>query len=334
MKTGKKLYEKTFFVLAGLLIFAGGCSQRAAPELQSAAGLYRGKAAAPQAAMALDAAWAGSGYNSGGNALAEEAAADLSGPAEPAAGAVPGADAALSRKLVHRASISIRVQEPEKADAALTALMEQFGAYASSVNIRENSRRYTIRVPAASYQALLSALDGMGRLLHRSESAEDVSLRYYDLEGRLATKRELLRTYRSYLGKAENIEEILAVEAKIAELEDDIDGTGKELRSLAGMVDYATVDLEIQGPENTVSYAAPTLGERIAGLFGSFGGFLSTALVILLGLVVYGVPSLLILALLFWVLFGRIGVIKRLWRLAAGKKAAGKAARTVAREDE
>jgi hypothetical protein len=160
----------------------------------------------------------------------------------------------------------------------------------------------------------------MGRLLHRSESTEDVTLRYYDLEGRLATKRELLKTYQSYLGSAKNIEEILAVEAKIAELEDDIDGTGKELRSLAGLVDYATVDLEIQGPENTPSYAAPTLGERLRGLFGAFGEFLSTVLVILLGIVVYGAPSLLILILLFWVLFGRIGLLKKLLLLAAGKK--------------
>jgi hypothetical protein len=253
-------------------------------------------------------------------ALAVEEAADAGSPDLPGAGAVPGADAELPRKLVKRASLSIRVPEPEKADAAITALMNQYGAYASSVNIWETSRHYTIRVPAASYTALLSALDGMGRLLRRSESADDVTLRYYDLEGRLATKRELLKTYQSYLGRAKNIEEILSVEAKIAELEDDIDGTGKELRSLANLVDYATVDLEIQGPENIPSYAAPTLGERLRGLFGSLGDFFSTALVVLLGIIVYGIPILLFLTLIFWLLFGRIGLLKKLWRLAAGKK--------------
>lgn len=252
---------------------------------------------------------------------AAEAAEGAGAPETPEAGAVPGAEA--SRKLVYQANLSIRVQDPEQADTAVTALMEQYGAYASSVSIRENSRHYTVRVPAASYTALLSALDGIGRLLYRSENAEDVTLRYYDLEGRLATKRELLKTYRSYLGRAKNIEELLSVETKIAELEDDIDGTGKELRSLAGLVDYATVNLEIQGPEHTPSYAAPSLGERIRGLFGAFGDFFSTALMILLGIVVYGVPSLLILALLFWVLFGRIGLVKKLWRLAAGKKTGG-----------
>ncbi|MDR0623023.1 MAG: DUF4349 domain-containing protein [Treponema sp.] len=302
MKTEKTIYRATGACFTVIVFLFGGCSAKGAAS--GAVYRSRGEAAA--------------GYAVSQNALAEESAADAGGPNIPEAGAVPGAEA--SRKLVYRASISVRVQEPEKAGAALTALMDQYGAYASSVNIRENSRYYTLRVPAASYPALLSALDGMGRLLHRSESAEDVTLRYYDLEGRLATKRELLKTYRSYLERAENIEELLSVEAKIAGLEDDIDGTGKELRTLAGMVDYATVDLEIQGPENIPAYAAPTLGERIGGLFGAFGDFFSTVLVILLGIVVYGIPSLLILALLFWVLLGRIGLVKKLWRLAAGKK--------------
>jgi hypothetical protein len=303
MKTGKAMDRVTALCFAVIALLLGGCSARG----EAAPALYQTRGSPGLAYSDFE----GAGGNSRSEVTAE---ADLGG-------AVPGAE--HSRKLVKRANISIRLQDLEKADAAITVLMERYGAYASSVNIWENFRRYTIRVPATSYEALLSALDGMGRLLHRSESAEDVTLRYYDLEGRLGTKRELLKTYRSYLEKAANIEELLAVEAKIAELEDDIDGTGKELRSLAGLVDYATVDLEIQGPETAVSYAAPTLGERIAGLFGAFGGFLSTALVILLGIIVYGIPGILILALLFWLLFGRIGAIKKLWRLVAGKKAAG-----------
>jgi hypothetical protein len=41
---------------------------------------------------------------------------------------------------------------------------------------------------------------------------------------------------------------------------------------------------------------------------------------ILLGVIVYGIPGILILALLFWILFGRIGLVKKLWRFAAAKR--------------
>jgi hypothetical protein len=156
--------------------------------------------------------------------------------------------------------------------------------------------------------------------LYRSESAEDVTLRYYDLEGRLATKQELLKTFQSYLGKAKDIEEILSVETRIADLQNEIDGTGKELRYLANLVNFATVALDLYGPVAASPYTGPTIGERIKELFSGFGDFVSTVLVVLTGIVIYGIPVLLLLALLFWLCFGRIGLMKKLWRAAAGKK--------------
>jgi hypothetical protein len=226
----------------------------------------------------------------------------------------------VERKLVRQANVRIRVQDPAEAEAAVTAAMAKHGAYAASAAINDNSRHFTIRVPSVSYDALLADIGGLGRVLSRSENAEDVTVRYYDLEGRLATKRELLKTFQSYLGKAKTIEEILSVEERIAELEDEIDGTGRELRALGNLVDYATVELEVYGPVTASSYRDPSLGERLFELLDSFGDFASILALILVGIVIFGVPVVLILTVLFWVLFGRIGLLKKLWRTAAGKK--------------
>jgi hypothetical protein len=224
------------------------------------------------------------------------------------------------RKLVKRANLSLKVEDLEAADSSVSALMEKYGAYPSSTVTNENHRNYTIRVPSTVYDPFLAEAGGMGKTLHRSENTEDVSLRYYDLEGRLATKRELLKTFRDYLGRARNIEEILSVEVRIAELQNEIDGTGKELRYLAGLVDYSTVSLDILGPADSVPYRGPTFAERVRGLFGGFGRFLSMVAVVLIGLIIYVIPVLLILVLLFWLLFGKIGLLKKLYRIAAGKK--------------
>jgi hypothetical protein len=40
----------------------------------------------------------------------------------------------------------------------------------------------------------------------------------------------------------------------------------------------------------------------------------------LLGIVIYGTPSVLLTILLYWLLLGKIGLLKKLWRLAGGKK--------------
>jgi len=133
-------------------------------------------------------------------------------------------------------------------------------------------------------------------------------------------KKELLKTFQSYLTRARNIEEILSVEARIAELQNDIEGTGVQLRHLANRVDYATIDLNLLGPASASKPQTATLGERITGLFGNFGYFLSTVLVIIIGIVVFGVPLMLLLTLLFWLLFGKIGLLRKLWVVVKVKK--------------
>jgi hypothetical protein len=225
------------------------------------------------------------------------------------------------RKLVKRANIRIRVEDLEAADSSITDLMEKYSAYSASTVIDESSHRYIIRVPSFAYKDFLAGMDSMGKVLNRSESAEDVTVRYYDLEGRLDTKKELLKTFQSYLGRARNIEEILSVEKRIAELQSDIDRTGKDLRNLSNSVDYATIELLILGPVViSPSYHNTILTDRIKELFSNFGNFLSGLTVALIGIVIYGIPILLLIFFFFWVLFGKIGLMKKLWWAVVDRK--------------
>jgi len=226
----------------------------------------------------------------------------------------------FERKLVKRAFIRIRVENLEASDEAINYLLEKYNGYTASTNIDENNRYYSLRVPASYYEVFLSEMNGMGRLLGRHESTEDVTLRYYDLEGRLESKRDLLRTFQSYLTRARTMEEILSVEARIADLQRDIESTGTQLRYLANMVEYSTIDLNLFGPVMSVQNPNITFSERVKQLFGGFGNFLSTAVVIILGFIIYGIPTLALLTLLFWVLFGNIGLARKLWGIINTKR--------------
>lgn len=226
--------------------------------------------------------------------------------------------AGSERKLVRRAWIQVRVADTEKAEAEVLATLARLGGYAASTSADEYSRSLTLRVPAASFDALLGAIAPLGTVLSRNENAEDVTLRFYDLEGRLETKRELLATFRGYLARTRDIKELLDVEARIAELQNEIDWMGSELKGLADLVDYATVELELVPPPSVADGYEPELGERIAGVFRAFSGFLGSLVVFLVGLVVYGVPVALVVALLWWLLVGKVGLLRKLWRLAGG----------------
>jgi hypothetical protein len=223
------------------------------------------------------------------------------------------------RKLVKRADIRLRVPGLEEAEKPLRDALEKYGGYFARTIIQENSRHYTLRVPSAFYDDFLSALTAGGKVLYRAETAEDVSLRYYDLEGRLKTKQDLLLTFRAYLGKAKNIEEILSVETRIAELQNEIDWLGSEFKALADLVDYATIELGMELPAAAGGSWEPSLFERIADLLLSFGGFLETALVVIIGLIVYGIPLLALAVFAYWLLLGKVGLLRHLWKII-GKK--------------
>ena len=301
-----------FLLISGCRAEAGkgGADYGAMKNQSSITAAYRSPAPMPQAAVMMDAVameMPAAEYQMREEAEAEDDSnsADLSN---------------VERKLIKRAYIRIRVENLDNADASVKDLMGKYNAYAASTEIDENSRYYSLRVPAPEYDTFLIEMNNIGRLLQSSESTEDVTLRYYDLEGRLATKKELLRTFQAYLERARTIEEILSVEARISDLQYDIEGTGIQLRNLANRVDYSTIDLSLLGPVVSISNQNITFGEQIKKLFSNFGDFLSAVAVIILGFIIYGIPILLLVIFFLWVLFGRIGLAKKLWRLVMGKK--------------
>jgi len=296
-----------FFLPCIVLLLCAGCSDRVSYNTSASGGVAR-----QMAAMAYEEA----AFDASRQPARIEMGSDDGGQDAPLGAEIPE----QSRKLIKRAELRIRVEDPAAIEAPLSALMAKYDAWPASTGIYENSRNYSIRVPTGFYDTMLSELAGLGRILWRTENAEDVTLRYYDLEGRLATRRELLKTYQEYLGRAANIGDIMTVESRIADLQQEIDWTGTQLRNLANLIDYSTINLEITGPANLSSYAEPSLGEKVGELFSSFGSVASSALVVLMGIVLYGIPAILIIVLLFWLLFGRIGLLKKLWHLAAEKR--------------
>ena len=160
-----------------------------------------------------------------------------------------GAAYPTGQKLIRTAQMNLETTDFEKAVQGLTDLTEQMGGYfeSSSVGKRSNGRwaDYTVRVPAAKYQAFL---DQAGELCHetwRDTQQEDISERYYDTQGRLKTQQIKLERLQALLAKAENMEDIITIESAISETEQMIDDLSGTLRHYDGKVDYATVSISL-----------------------------------------------------------------------------------------
>jgi len=229
---------------------------------------------------------------------------------------IPGT---ATRKLVRDADISLRVGSLSETESRVRALVSSVGGYFSSTETGEGWLNLVARVPEKNFESALADLPPLGKVTHRSTSSQDVTLQYYDLENQLKTKHALAETYRGYLKSAHKIEDIMSVESRLADLQNEIDQLGGQYAQLADLVDFATIRITASLPNTDIPDTGPTLFERFRELLGGVGGFFSAALVVLAGAVIYGIPIVLLLALLWFLLFGKIGLLVRLFKLLTRK---------------
>ncbi|MCL1812476.1 MAG: DUF4349 domain-containing protein [Treponema sp.] len=227
----------------------------------------------------------------------------------------------VARKLIKQADLRIEA-DPSFIDSEgklsglnqkVDELMNRYGAYSESTRSDENTAHFTIRVPEVFYESLIAGTSVLGKTRSRAETAEDVTIKYYDLEGRLNTKKTLLATFQSYLSRTVSIDDIMKVETRIAELQNEIDWLGNQLTRLGNLVDYATVELTVYTYYSTPAY---TFGDRVKQLFSGFGGFASNVLLGILWIIIYLVPIILVCLVAFWLLFGKVGILKKAFRSA------------------
>ena len=245
---------------------------------------------------------------------------------------IPG----VERKLVKKADLRIEadpslVSKEGKllgVNQKIDTLIKKYGAYSENTYSDEDSAEFTLRVPKVYYESFISETGILGTVKSRTETAEDVTIQFFDLEGRLNTRKALLATFQSYISRAKDIDDIMKIETRIAALQNEIDTIGNQFTRLGNLVDYATVHLTIFSNYRHIEKPY-TLGDRIKELFSSFGEFASSAFIVILGAIVYAGPIIIVFLIAFWLLFGRVGILKKAFRYATETSSQAKDKKTL-----
>ncbi|MCA1949181.1 MAG: DUF4349 domain-containing protein [Treponema sp.] len=249
--------------------------------------------------------------------LASDEASPQAAPT--ASGMNPSAVIPEGRKLIYTASITIAIPNVQNGAKKLEAQLVNFKAYVASQDWYENSVTYEIKVPVDQFGPLMETLGASGKVRRKNVQARDVTEYYYDLENRVKNKRILVERYQTYLKNAKTVEDLLNVERFLNDATTELESLEGNFRGLVKQVDYATINLTIE-PEVSTGTGEPSFFDQLKNLFAAFGAFLQTVLVILIGTVLYGVPLVLLAALLWWLLLGRIGLLRKLFALVTARK--------------
>lgn len=274
-----------------LIVPAGGCGQEAAREMAVSG------SAAPVPAEPSSAVGVAPG-------------ADSPGPA----GGADRAAVAMPRKIIYNGHVDLVVDDLGAVEAKLMALVAGKGGYVSDTNVTgspgsQRSGSWKLRIPAESFTEVMSGVARLGELRSTRTDSQDVSQEYYDIEARIAVKKQeekrLLKILDEAAGK---LKDILEVEKELSRVRTEAEQMEGRLRWLAHNTSLSTINVTAAEVKNYRPPVAPTFTDRIARSFRAsieaLANFLMDATVALAAIVPWLVLILPATAL-FWIILRR-----------------------------
>jgi len=158
----------------------------------------------------------------------------------------------------------------------------------------------TVRVPENSFDTVVKRFAALGEVQSVSTSSEDVTSQYVDLQARLRHYRAVERRLVRFLTATHSVNQMLAVQDRIDNVQLTIEQLSAQLKSLRETTTYGTLSIFLR--EKSVQHAGA------ANASGTFTGTLLRSIKVL----GHGarVTGLVLTALLpFIVVFGSIGLV-------------------------
>ncbi len=187
-----------------------------------------------------------------GRALHEEADSKLASRGDvdlepPPPGGSPGPVSSTTKQqatplLIYSATLHMAVFEATQTLDATQKLAEKLGGYL----VRRGDRSITVRVPSKKFRGVLSTIAKLGDVLHRDESVEDVTEKFYDLRTRLTNARAMRARLEQLLQQAANVKEALMVEKELARVTTDIEVMEGKLKLMGELIRFSTITLQLK----------------------------------------------------------------------------------------
>ena len=218
----------------------------------------------------------------------------------------------VERKLIVTVDIRINSKDVEKSYKSIENKVKEYNGYFDNVESSKNRYYLTIRIPKDNLNNFISFIEESEKIENKNISTQDVTDTYYDTDNRIKNREVLLEKLRNYLKEAKNIDEILKIEDRINTLTYEIERMKGNLQNLQSSIDYSRVTVNIQNQEAIKSNT--NIYNKYLNLISFLKEFFSGIIFFIVGFVAVGIPIVLILALFYYICFGKIGLIKKLYK--------------------
>lgn len=156
----------------------------------------------------------------------------------------------IAKKVIKNGNMRIQVGDIKKAQNQVADILKKNEAYIQNEQFQntdlDDNLDLVIRVPHKNFDALINSFsEGVGSVLSKNISSDDVTEEYTDVSIKLANKKIYLEKYRDMLRSASTTKDMIQIQETIRELEDEIDVAEGRLRFIDDRVNYSTLNLSL-----------------------------------------------------------------------------------------
>ena len=177
----------------------------------------------------------------------------------------------MSEKIIYNAEVTLETTGFDDALERIAAMVRDMGGYMESTSVsgsnygaisRGNagarSAYYTIRIPSARFAEFTGSLTDLGNVPYSRTYTRNVTREYYDTQSRLDAYKVQEKRLLEMLSVAETVEDMLAIQRELTDVQYEIDSLTGTLRYYDNQVGYSTVDMTVREvreytPEPTIT---------------------------------------------------------------------------------
>jgi Domain of unknown function (DUF4349) len=172
-------------------------------------------------------------------------------------------DAAIDRKIIRNADLTIEVTSTTQAQQQVTQIAETHGGFivTSEAKQRENSEpakrtidvKLIVRVPSPQFNSALSQIESLAtNMPQRNVTGQDVTEEFIDLEARIKTQKALELQFLEIMKQATKVADALEVQRQIADVRTEIEKLEGRKRFLANQSSLSTITVNLTTPSPIV----------------------------------------------------------------------------------
>lgn len=165
-------------------------------------------------------------------------------------------DTVDSRKLIKEISLDIETKDYDNYIESIRGNVSANGGYIETFNESNDSRyrEFTaiIRIPVGKTDGFTEFASEKATVKRRSESVEDVTEQYVDVEARIKVYKTEEESLLEIMKQADNVPDLLSVKERLAEVRAQIESYTAQLKSLENKTNYSTITLTVTEVEREI----------------------------------------------------------------------------------